>query len=489
LLAPKADVPPGEELVITFDPVERIVTRRRLTHCYTCGQPGCLVDLLRRHGDQAIRGLLELAQRDLLGALDRIPADLEPRGRQQLLEVIELVARDGGLPGAGGIIRQWVVLQPHQRPGEPAGLTRWARGESCFPVDGKRVLVVGAGAVGCLLAARLQLAGHPVVLVGRPEQVAAIRDSGLQVQDGSQTLATRPAAIVASLEEAFVLSREYDLSILAVKAYDLQEVLGRLASTPGSLPRAVMTPQSGVGAEESAAETCGPQRVLAAALTIPVTVVTRGSVAVDQPGRGLALAPYLAGEPVDEWVALFQEAGFAATGHPEHQAIKWSKLFASLAANATCAVLARKPAVIYRHAPTFALERAMLRETLAVIKALEVPLVDLPGTPIRPLARVVQLMPAGMAQSRLAAQLERERREKMPLLYLDLAAGKPSEVSWLNGAVAEAGRLCHVPTPVNRVLDEVLNQITAGTLPWDDFRGKPQALLARVRATQGRKGT
>ena len=52
-----------------------------------------------------------------------------------------------------------------------------------------------------------------------------------------------------------------------------------------------------------------------------------------------------------------------------------------------------------------------------------------------------------------------------------------TEVRWLNGAVAAHGEKLGVPTPVNRMLTDVLESLSAGTENLGRFRGDPQALL------------
>jgi 2-dehydropantoate 2-reductase len=69
----------------------------------------------------------------------------------------------------------------------------------------------------------------------------------------------------------------------------------------------------------------------------------------------------------------------------------------------------------------------------------------------------------------------------MPSLHMDLSRGKgKSEVHVLNGAIAEAGQRLGIPVPANRALFRVLAGITRGALPWDDFRGRPDRLLAEA---------
>ena len=74
------------------------------------------------------------------------------------------------------------------------------------------VLVMGAGAIGCCLGGCLRAAGAPVVFVGRPRVLAALREHGLRLTDldgGEKRLAAAALSlhevIPAGLAPAFVL--------------------------------------------------------------------------------------------------------------------------------------------------------------------------------------------------------------------------------------------------------------------------------------------
>jgi 2-dehydropantoate 2-reductase len=356
-----------------------------------------------------------------------------------------------------------------------------------IPVHVKRmaVLLIGAGAVGSYLASKLVLAGHEVVVVDRPERADVVRSLGFHLQEKNTLRTARPLAAVGSLAQVSPLGVEYELAILATKAYDAQAALEELAASRLPRPRKVLTIQNGVDSEEIAAQLMGPERVLAGSLTTPIAVKGQGQVAVERGGRGLALAPMVKGESVDEWVGLLRSAGIKTGAYSDYRAIKWSKLFLNIVANATCAILNRRPAVIYRYRPTLMLERAMLQETLAVMRRMKVRMVNLPGGPARYLSWVVRYLPADIFQTLLEPVVGGGRGEKLPSLYLDLSAGRrQTEVVHLNGAVVRYGRGLNVPTPVNYVLTDTVYKLSRGLLLWDDFSGKPEALLARLRAVQ-----
>jgi 2-dehydropantoate 2-reductase len=76
-----------------------------------------------------------------------------------------------------------------------------------------RVLIVGAGAVGGFLAARLGAAGDDVAVLVRPARVDGLRRDGLRVREGSATNTYRPRVLTAP-----ELNPEFDLIVLAVKS-------------------------------------------------------------------------------------------------------------------------------------------------------------------------------------------------------------------------------------------------------------------------------
>ena len=76
------------------------------------------------------------------------------------------------------------------------------------------------------------------------------------------------------------------------------------------------------------------------------------------------------------------------------------------------------------------------------------------------------------------------RGGKSPSLrrHLQLGGG-PSEVGWLNGAVADAARRLGQRAPVNTRLAEIVAECSGDAGRWAGFRGRPERLLAELAAT------
>jgi 2-dehydropantoate 2-reductase len=185
------------------------------------------------------------------------------------------------------------------------------------------------------------------------------------------------------------------------------------------------------------------------------------------------------------WIDLFNHAGIETMEAPSYEALKWSKALLNIVANATSAIVDRPPGTVYRDDLLYKLEVRMLRETTAVMSALGIEVVDLPGSPARRLAAAVRHVPGFLLKPILTRLVARGRGDKMPSFQLDLASGSgKSEVSYHNGAIARAGQRARIPTPVNATLDRVLMGLTLGSLDRQDFTGNAPRLVEEVAFTE-----
>jgi 2-dehydropantoate 2-reductase len=122
----------------------------------------------------------------------------------------------------------------------------------------------------------------------------------------------------------------------------------------------------------------------------------------------------------------------------------------------------------------------MLRETLAVMRANRIGVVNLPRVPVRALALGTRL-PEFIARPLMLKAIGGGRGGKMPSFHIDLHSGRGrSEVNWLNGAVVRYGEKAGVLTPVNKLLTETLLALTKGEFPLETYARQPEKLLARI---------
>ncbi len=347
-----------------------------------------------------------------------------------------------------------------------------------------KILSFGAGAIGTYIGGSLGLAGNQLIFVEQASAAGDLRTRGMRLDlsldkrrklHEASLLPATEFVVTASLEDALQYG-PFDVALYALKSYDTPGAIEEMRPLAGRLPP-VWCLSNGVDNEPMLAELLGAGRVIAGTVTSAVGRRGAGDVVLEKlRGVGVALTHPRSQSLVD----AANKAFLNAQGFANPLAMKWSKLLTNLIANPTSAILDMTAAEVFSDRKLYALEVAMLRECLAVMAALRIPVVDLPGTPVRVLAFATRL-PLWLSRPFLARAAGAGRGGKMPSFHIDLHSGRgKSEVEFLHGAVVRAGEKAGVPTPVNRALTETLLALTKGDLPLERFAHNPRELLAVI---------
>ncbi len=167
-----------------------------------------------------------------------------------------------------------------------------------------RFLVVGAGAVGGFVAARLADAGYDVTVLVRPRRAARLRDEGLHIASQDRASVLRPTVVTAG-----ELTSGYDAIVLAVKSDDLEGAMADIE--PAVKPPAVIIPfLNGMAHVEPLTGQFG-SAVLGGVLRIATELEDDGTIQVLAPTFEVELGE-LDGSPsarVDRLASAFRDAG------------------------------------------------------------------------------------------------------------------------------------------------------------------------------------
>lgn len=342
-----------------------------------------------------------------------------------------------------------------------------------------KILVIGGGAIGSLLAARLGAAGHDITLLDRPQAAAALQAYGLRLVEADGRTVSPIVRIASTPGEAFGRT-PFDLAVLAVKAYHTADAAADLA---GFLPAAtpLLSIQNGVGNESLLAEALDAP-IVAGSLTTPVEVLGPGYVRVARASNRLAVAPWRGAGRPELAADLFAGAGFKVQIFASGPALKWTKLLMNMLANAQPAILGYTPAQVFDQPRLGNLEVLAWREALAVMRLQGISPVPLAGYPMALIGALVQRLPVGLVRPFMARFIVGGRGSKLPSLMYDLQPQPRghSEVAWLNGAVAGQALKTGLSAPVNDTLTRVLLDLVEGRAAVDEWRGRPDRLLAAV---------
>ncbi|MEK7808793.1 MAG: 2-dehydropantoate 2-reductase [Chloroflexota bacterium] len=341
-----------------------------------------------------------------------------------------------------------------------------------------RFLVYGAGAIGGYIGGSLKLAGEDVTFLDRPEPVEMLRQRGITIHDAKYgTRNTKNLQLVTSPQEAFA-NGSYDCIIVAMKSFDTEAAIRNLPSAISHQPLAILSFQNGIENEPTIASFIGKDNVIAGTVLTAIGVPQFGEIIVEK-NRGVGV---WSGHALSKQIArALTRAGIHTQLYKNAEAMKWSKMLTNIMANATAAICDLPTSKVLQHAGLYQIEIGALRETLAVMKAKNIPVVGLPRTQTTALAFAVRNLPPALYQPILIRMVGGGRGDKLPSFHLDLKAGRPkTEVSYLNGAIARHAEQVGLSAPINQKLSEILESIVTGKVSWEEYRNRPEKLAREV---------
>lgn len=301
-----------------------------------------------------------------------------------------------------------------------------------------RYVVIGAGALGGILAAELHDSGSSAVLVARGAHGDAIRADGLRIRRPHAVDVIRVPVVSGPAD---IRLEPDDVLVLAVKAQDIENVLQTWSWLPvagggvaADLP--VLTLQNGLATEDAVLRRF--REVYAATAWIAASHLTPGEViSPSWPSVGIVwLGAHHGGssERAERIAADLRSARFAATAVSEVARWKAHKLRGN----------------VTNGLDLFAGDESDLATAGALLLAeLDAVYAAAGIVPIDP-ADVVGAVPALQIDAVPGHEIHRRST------WQSFARGAGSEVDYLNGEIVLLGRRHGVPTPVNEALQRAL---------------------------------
>ncbi|MBF6591169.1 MAG: 2-dehydropantoate 2-reductase [Ktedonobacterales bacterium] len=332
-----------------------------------------------------------------------------------------------------------------------------------------KIAIVGAGAIGCFLAARLSARGHEITLVGRGEQVAAIQRDSLLVREADNTERRYALRAVEALDEP------PELALLTVKTQDVPRASRDLLPWVAGVP--VVALQNGVRADGLAADVLGRESLLGAVVMCATSYLQPGRITVQFAGWLVMGEPF--GPPTQRTRALARTLSDAVPTYvtADLRRARWTKLIFNLN-NGLCAATGLMLPELARDQMGRALSVRVMKEGIQVARAAGIRLERLPHilspralrqNPTIALVALLQgtlntalaTLPERAAQ-RVLAVAGRGRLNQIALrgsTWQSLARGKASEIDYLNGEIVALGKELHLATPYNAHLVEVVHAV------------------------------
>ncbi len=305
-----------------------------------------------------------------------------------------------------------------------------------------KVCVVGAGAIGGMMAARLGQAGHELSVIARGAHLDAILTNGLKYIEGDEEVVIDELVATADMDEI----RSQDLVLLGVKAHQIAPVADKLMPMLAD-DGVIVTLQNGIpwwyfqkldsAYRDTVVETVDPGGKIAATIDPDRVIgcIAYPAATIEAPGviRHIEGHRYPVGEldgseseRIKAICDAFVGAGFKSFVLPDIRSEIWLKLWGNLTFNPISALTHSTLVDICQFPPTRALAAEMMTEAQQIAEKL--------GAIFRvPLDKRI-------------AGAESVGKHKTSMLQ-DLEAGKALEIDGMLGVVVELGRLTDTPTP------------------------------------------
>ncbi len=336
-----------------------------------------------------------------------------------------------------------------------------------------RILLVGCGGIGGIVAASLARAGSAVdVVTGNHDIQQAVLRHGLRVRDlDGQEWATPPSGqVVVSADDLSPSARPYELCLLATKTTTLESALRELP--PLLQPQAdVVLLQNGLP-EDRAEAVLGSGRVIGCVVGWGATLLepgfsartSRGGMQLGRPRQrtqgddaGLSRAAGLLGQAFETRIVR------------DLDGVRWSKLAINCATSTLGAAGGDTLGQLLRQRFVRRLALEIWGELCQVARHEGVKLAKVAGTldidklAITPIERRLRIgSPRLFLKHSLLLAIGLKFRRMRSSMAIAIARGRTPEIDWLNGEIVRRGERLGIATPVNRALVALIHDIVAG---------------------------
>jgi len=299
-----------------------------------------------------------------------------------------------------------------------------------------KIVIVGPGAVGCLLAAFLTKSKAQIWLLDKNhDRAAKINQSGIKVEgvSGNWQINLKVTANVKEIGPA-------DLVILTVKSYDTKDAI--LHAKPLIHENSkVLTLQNGIGNIEIISEVVGSDKVIGGITNEGATLLDIGSIR--HAGRGETIIGRIDGKiPVEmrSIREIFNKAGMETRISRDIKGLLWSKLIINAGINALTAITRLKNGKLIEFEGTRKIIREAVSEATRIAKRKRIKLIY-----DDPLAKVEAVCEA--TAGNISSMLQ------------DVLKKKRTEIDFINGVIVRQGQELGIPVPVNSLLVDLVKTI------------------------------
>ena len=337
-------------------------------------------------------------------------------------------------------------------------------------IKSKRIIFIGAGAVGSYLGGWLDHTGHDVTIIDSwAEQVEKIRADGLRLEGPHEPFTAHPKMFHLHENELVARQEKFDIGFIALKAYDTRWAAHFI--DPFVKPEGFIVSSQNCWTDPIIAEAVGAGRAVGLVMS-SISVAMWAAGKVERPGktrrRDEGHDVFRAGEHdgsesqrIRDLVEMLDpiDAGKTTTNLWGE---RWAKLCQNSMGNPIVAVSDTGMADLNGDPRGRELQIRLAAECARVGLALGINVEKFGGTTPQMWADsdrgdVYEELDGALAARAGGANWR-------PSMGQDVVKGRPTEINQMNGYIVERAAEVNVPVPVNRAIAEAIRAIDAGVL-------------------------
>ncbi len=299
-----------------------------------------------------------------------------------------------------------------------------------------KIVVVGPGAMGCLIAAFLSKSKEEIWLLDKnKERAAKINGSGITLESssGSWKAQVKTTANPGEIGRA-------ELIIICVKSFNTKQAVEGIKPLLGENTK-ILTLQNGMGNIEIISEIATEDRIIAGVTNEGSTLIDTGKIR--HAGHGETIIGTINGKTPVEMRAIreiFNKIGFETKISRDIKSLIWSKLIINVGINALSALTRLPNGKLMECEGTRRILRDAVIEATRVAKRKRVKLIF-----DDPLAKVEAVCEG--------------TSENLSSMLQDVLKKKRTEVDFINGVIVRLGQELGINVPTNKFLLDLIKTI------------------------------
>jgi len=312
-----------------------------------------------------------------------------------------------------------------------------------------KIAVIGAGAIGNLVAGYLKLKGEDVSLVGRNDSVSIIKEKGLQISGVRRNFNIE-------IDATKRLTQNSDLVILATKTQDVEDALkDNLSFLKDST---ILTTQNGVHADSIVAKYIPKENIISSIVMFGATYLEPGKVVHNFEGNWILGRIFSKNDGHIAKVSEVLNKIFPTIVAKNIQGMKYLKVFVN-ANNCIPAILGISMQEAFSDIDISRISIAIWQEGLDIVSRSGIDLVSLPDFSLERMTKLTSMPIAEAARifSGIMSNLSKE-----PLygsILQSIKRGRVSEIDYINGEFVRLAKDNNLAASLNKKLVKMVHEV------------------------------